>query len=92
MAFLLPMAELVLEGMAVGTGSHIANDLMNQFVPKIKDLASDELGKKIGGIAQENPNGFVANTLNKSYQYSRLTREQSHKSNSMKRSGHRRTR
>jgi hypothetical protein len=39
--FLAPLAELVLEGMAVGTGSHIANDVINTFAPKLKDGASD---------------------------------------------------
>ena len=88
--FLAPLAELVLEGMAVGTGSHIANDVMNTFAPKLKDGASDLIGQKIGGYAHDNPNGFVAETLNKSYQYSHRSSHTAHQ-NGHPRRGHRRT-
>ena len=88
--FLAPLAELVLEGMAVGTGSHIANDVINTFAPKLKDGASDLIGKKIGGYAHDNPNGFVAETLNKSYQYSNRRPHTAHQ-NGHPRRGHRRT-
>ena len=88
--FLAPLAELVLEGMAVGTGSHIANDVINTFAPKLKDGASDLIGKKIGGYAHDNPDGFVAETLNKSYQYSNRTPHTAHQ-NGHPRRGHRRT-
>ena len=88
--FLAPLAELVLEGMAVGTGSHIANDVMKTFAPKIRDGASDLIGQKIGGYAHDNPNGFVAETLNKSYQYSNRTPHSTHQ-NGHPRRGHRRT-
>jgi hypothetical protein len=88
--FLAPLAELVLEGMAVGTGSHIANDVINTFAPKLKDGASDLIGQKIGGYAHDNPNGFVAETLNKSYQYSNRTPHTAHQNGHVRR-GHRRT-
>ena len=87
--FLAPLAELVLEGMAVGSGSHIANDVINTFAPKIRDASSDLIGQKIGGYAHDNPNGFVAETLNKSYQYSN-TPHTAHQ-NGHPRRGHRRT-
>ena len=89
--FLAPIAELVLEGIAVGAGSHIANDVMNTFVPRLKDGASELIGKKIGGIAHDNPNGFVAQTLEKSYQFSHRPPDASKHSHRHKRSGHRRT-
>ena len=88
--FLAPLAELVLEGMAVGTGSHIANDVMNTFAPKLKDASSELLGKKIGGYAHDHPDGFVAETLNKSYQYSHRTPHTAHQNGHVRR-GHRRT-
>jgi hypothetical protein len=76
--------------MAVGTGSHIANDVINTFAPKLKDGASDLIGQKIGGYAHDNPNGFVAETLNKSYQYSNRTPHTAHQNGHVRR-GHRRT-
>jgi len=88
--FLAPLAELVLEGMAVGTGSHIANDVMNTFAPKLKDASSELLGKKIGGYAHDHPDGFVAETLNKAYQYSNRPSHSTHQNGHVRR-GHRRT-
>jgi len=91
MAFLLaPFAELVLEGVAMGTGSHIANDVMNTFAPRLKDGASELIGKKIAGIAHDNPDGFVAQTLEKSYQYSKHPPENRQHHGQVRR-GHRRT-
>jgi hypothetical protein len=89
--FLAPLAELVLEGMAVGTGSHIANDVMNEFAPRIKDASSELLGKKIGGYAHDNPDGFVAQTLNKSYQYSKTPATNTQHAHRHSRRGARRT-
>lgn len=92
MAFLLPLGELVLEGMATGVASNMGKEIYDTFAPKLKDASSDLLGKQIGGYAQENPEGFVAQTLQKSYQYSLRPAKSTHHNNRHKRSGHRRTR
>ena len=91
MAFLLPLGEIVLEGMAAGAASNMGKELYDQFAPKLKTEAADLAGRKIGGYAKANPTGFVAQTLEKSYQYSKATREQTHHNHRHKRRGHRRT-
>lgn len=91
MAFLLPLGELVLEGIAGGVASNMGKEIYDQFAPRLKEGAIDLAGKKIGAYAQDNPKGFVAQTLEKSYQYSKLPREKTHHNHRHKRSGHRRT-
>lgn len=72
MSFLLyPLGELVLEGMATGIATNMGKEVYDTFAPKLRDASTDLLGKKIGGYAHDNPDGFVAETLNKSYQYSK---------------------
>jgi hypothetical protein len=91
MAFLLPLGELVLEGMAMGASTNMGKEVYDTFAPKLKDASSDLLGKKIGGYAHDNPNGFVAQTLEKSYQYSKYPRPPSQHNHRHRRSGSRRT-
>ena len=91
MAFLLPLGELVIEGIAGGVASNMGKEIYDQFAPRLKEGAIDLAGKKIGGYAQAHPTGFVAQTLEKSYQYSKLPREKTHHNHRHKRSGHRRT-
>ena len=91
MAFLLaPLGEIILEGMAAGMATNMGKEVYDTFAPKIKSGATEILGKKIGGYAHDNPNGFVAETLNKSYQYSNRTPHTTHQSRHVRR-GHRRT-
>ena len=71
MAFLLPLGELVLEGLEAGVASNMGKEIYDSFAPKIRDASADLLGKQIAGYARENPNGFVAETLNKTYQYAK---------------------
>jgi hypothetical protein len=71
MSFLLPLGELVLEGLEAGVASNMGKEIYNSFAPKIRDASADLLGKQIAGYAHENPNGFVAETLNKTYQYAK---------------------
>lgn len=68
----MPLGELVLEGMATGMATNMGKEVYDTFAPKLRDASTELLGKKIGGYAHDNPNGFVAETLNKSYQYSKL--------------------
>jgi hypothetical protein len=91
MAFLLPLGELVLEGMALGASTNMGKEVYDTFAPKLKDASTDFLGKKIGGYAHDNPNGFVAETLEKSYQFSKAPPDAHHHNHRHKRSGHRRT-
>jgi len=92
MAFaLLPFGELILEGIAGGVASNMGKEIYDTFAPKIKEGATDLLGEKIGSYASQHPKGFVAQTLNKSYQYSNRPRESTHHNHRHKRSGHRRT-
>ncbi len=88
--FLAPLGEIILEGMAAGMATNMGKEVYDTFAPKLKDGASDLIGQKIGGYAHDNPNGFVAETLNKSYQYSNRTPHTAHQ-NGHKRRGHRRT-
>jgi hypothetical protein len=88
--FLAPLGEIILEGMAAGMATNMGKEVYDTFAPKLKDGASDLIGKKIGGYAHDNPNGFVAETLNKSYQYSHRSSHTAHQ-NGHKRRGHRRT-
>jgi hypothetical protein len=91
MAFLLPLGELVLEGMATGMATNMGKEVYDSFAPKLKDASTDLLGKKIGGYAHDNPDGFVAQTLEKSYQYSKRPPPTTHHNNRHRRSGSRRT-
>jgi len=91
MAFLLPLGELVLEGIASGMATNMGKEVYDTFAPKLKDASTDLLGKKIGGYAHENPDGFVAQTLEKSYQYSLRPASSTNHQHRHKRSGHRRT-
>ena len=90
MAFLLPLGEIILEGLAAGAATNMGKEVYDTFAPKLKDASSDLIGKKIGGYAHDNPDGFVAETLNKSYQYSHITPHTAHQ-NGHPRRGHRRT-
>lgn len=92
MAFLLPLGEIVMEGIAEGTATNMGQEIINTFAPKIKEGAMDLLGNIISGYAAQNPKGFIAQTLDKSYQHARYPRERIHHSHRIKRSGHRRTR
>lgn len=69
MAFLLPMAELVFEGVAMGTGSAMANDAWSHFKPEIEDYATEKIGQKLGSHIREHPDGFLANTLESTAYY-----------------------
>ena len=91
MAFLLPLGEIVLEGITAGAASNMGKEIYNTFAPKLKDASTDLLGKKIGGYAHDNPNGFVAQTLEKSYQYSKRPASATHHNHRHRRSGSRRT-
>ncbi len=88
--FLAPLGEIILEGMAAGMATNMGKEVYDTFAPKLKDGASDLIGQKIGGYAHDNPNGFVAETLNKSYQYSHRSSHSTHQ-NGHPRRGHRRT-
>jgi hypothetical protein len=91
MAFLLPLGELVLEGMASGMATNMGKEVYDTFAPKLRDASTDLLGKKIGGYAHDNPNGFVAETLEKSYQYSKVSPTNTQHSHRHSRRGARRT-
>lgn len=91
MAFLLPLGELVMEGIGAGMAQNMGKEIYDQFAPRLKEGAVDLAGKKIGEYAQNHPTGFVAETLEKSYQYSKLPREKTHHNHRHKCSGHRRT-
>jgi len=90
MAFLLPLGEIILEGMAAGAATNMGKEVYDTFAPKLKDGASDLIGKKIGGYAHDYPDGFVAETLNKAYQYSNRPSHSTHQNGHVRR-GHRRT-
>lgn len=91
MAFLLPLGELVMEGIGAGMAQNMGREIYDQFAPRLKEGAVDLAGRKIGEYAQDHPTGFVAETLEKSYQYSKLPREKTHHNHRHKRTGHRRT-
>ena len=91
MAFLLPLGELVMEGIGAGMAQNMGKEIYDQFAPRLKEGAIDLAGRKIGEYAQDHPTGFVAETLEKSYQYSKLPREKTHHNCRHKRTGHRRT-
>jgi hypothetical protein len=91
MAFLLPLGELVLEGMASGMATNMGKEVYDTFAPKLRDASTDLLGKKIGGYAHDNPNGFVAETLEKSYQYSKVSPTNTQHAHRHSRRGARRT-
>jgi hypothetical protein len=91
MAFLLPLGELVMEGIGAGMAQNMGREIYDQFAPRLKEGAVDLAGRKIGEYAQDHPTGFIAETLEKSYQYSKLPREKTHHNHRHKRSGHRRT-
>lgn len=90
MAFLLPLGEIILEGLAAGAATNMGKEVYDTFAPKLRDGASDLIGQKIGGYAHDYPDGFVAETLNKSYQYSNRPPDKTHQNGHVRR-GHRRT-
>ena len=89
--FLYPLGELVLEGMATGMATNMGKEVYDTFAPKLRDASTELIGKQIGGYASQNPNGFVAETLEKSYQYSKLPVASTHPNHRHNRRGHRRT-
>lgn len=92
MAFaLLPLGELILEGMAGGFATNMGKEVYDTFAPKLREGAVDLAGRKIGEYAQDHPTGFVAETLEKSYQYSKLPAGTTSHSQRHPRRGHRRT-
>lgn len=96
MSFLLPLGELVIEGIEGGVASNMGKEIYNQFAPKIKEsvinLASDFVGRNVGNFIQNHPNTFITNTLEKSYKHSKKSREITYNSHGHKRTGYRRTR
>ena len=69
MAFLLPIAELVLEGVAMGTGSAMANDAWSHFKPEVEDYATEKIGQKLGSHIKAHPDGFLARTAESTQYY-----------------------
>jgi hypothetical protein len=96
MSFLLPLGELVIEGIESGAAANMGKEIYNQFAPKIKEgvmnLASDFVGRNVGDFIQKHPNTFISNTLEKSYKHSYKSRIKTYNGHGHKRTGYRRTR
>lgn len=65
MAFLLPVGELILEGVEAGVAGNMVNAVYNEFKEPAKKWISNEAGNVIGDYAKNNPNGIVDMTLDK---------------------------
>jgi len=67
MAFFLTGAEAILD-MAEGEVANIASTAVPYLEKKVKDTATSFVAKEIGQYANNNPNGIVDMTLQKTYQ------------------------
>ena len=67
MAFFLGAAESVLS-MAEGEVANIASTAVPYLENKVKDVATSFIAKEVGQYANNNPNGIVDMTLQKTYQ------------------------
>lgn len=85
MAFFLSGAEAILE-MGEGEIANIASTAVPYLERKLKDTATSFVAKEIGEYANNNPNGIVDMTLQKTYQ------QQNHKRNHPIKNGRRKRR
>ena len=67
MSFFLSGAEAILE-MGEGEIANIASTAVPYLEKKVKDTATSFVAKEIGQYANNNPNGIVDMTLQKTYQ------------------------
>ena len=74
MAFFITGTEAILD-MAEGEITNIASTALPYLEKKVKDTATSFVAKEIGEYANNNPNGFIDMTLQKTYQ------QQNHKRN-----------
>jgi hypothetical protein len=60
MAFaLLPLGELILEGIGAGLATNMTNEVINTFKP----IVSRKIGTEIADYAKNHPKGFLAQSL-----------------------------
>jgi hypothetical protein len=69
MAFLFPLGETILNAVEAGAAGNMLNAVYKEFEPAIKDLSTDKASDLIGDYAKSNPNGYVDNMVEKSYNH-----------------------
>ena len=85
MSFFLSGAEAILE-MGEGEIANIASTALPYLQKTIKNTATSFVAKEIGQYANNNPNGIVDMTLQKTYQ------QQNHKRNNPRKHGRKKRR
>lgn len=85
MAFFITGTEAILD-MAEGEITNIASTALPYLQKTIKNTATSFVAKEIGEYANNNPNGFIDMTLQKTYQ------QQNHKRNHPIKNGRRKRR
>ena len=67
MAFLLPVGELILDGIEAGVAGNMVNAVYNEFKEPVKKVLTEKAGKVVGDYAKANPDGYVDNIIDQAY-------------------------
>lgn len=67
MAFLLPVGELILDGIESGVAGNMVNAVYNEFKEPVKQVLTEKAGKVVGDYAKANPDGYVDNIVEQAY-------------------------
>ncbi len=79
MSFLLPVGELILDGIEGAAAGNMMNAVYNEFKEPAKKWLSDEAGSVVGDYAKNNPGGIVDMTLDKASNHKKRRGRQSRK-------------
>lgn len=67
MAFLLPVGELILDGIESGVAGNMVNAVYNEFKEPVKQVLTEKAGKVVGDYAKAHPDGYVDNIVEQAY-------------------------